>query len=166
MRLPIPPAWRDLLRGGPDNWQLLAIAAAVLGGAWVLSPYATAEKVREAHDRRVGRPPNATGRALGLTAGQLADPVQDPIEVLTLRTAVARAGSRPPVYRGSRRELFPEYLASPPEVTWPMPAQNLRALGAQQPFRGVPIQAGPGVSITAADVLNAQLGARKGAAGA
>jgi hypothetical protein len=162
VRIPVPPAWRQLLRGGAEPWQLAALAAGALGAAWVLSPYSTLEKVAEKRRALVGRQPNATGRALGYNAGAFVNPYQDPIEVLARRAAVARSGTAPPVYRGGRAELFREYLPSPPEVTWPMPVQNLRALGAQQPFRGRPIQAGPGVSRTAAETLSAQLGGGSG----
>jgi hypothetical protein len=162
MRVPIPPAWRQLLRGGLEPWQLAGVFAAVAGAAWLMSPYSTLQKVAEKRQELVGRTPNAWGRAVGYTAHQLRDPVQDPIEVLTMRAAVARAGTTAPTYRGGRASFFREYLASPPEVTWPMPRQNLNALGAQAPFRGIPIQASPAVSRTAADVLHAQLDARRG----
>lgn len=163
MRLPIPPAWRQLIRGGPEPWQLAALAAGAVGAAWLLSPYAAMERLADKRRELVGREPNATGRAVGYTAGMLRNPVQDPIEVLTRRAAVARAGSAAPVYRGGRSELFREYLAGPPEVTWPLARQNLNALGAQQPFRGQPIQSSPSVSRTAAEVLAAQLRREPGA---
>lgn len=155
MRLPIPPAWRELLRGEP--WTLAAIAAGLLGGAWYLSPAATAERLRHAHTQRVGRPPNATGRALGYSAGVLASPPLDPLEVLTMRAAAMRAGTRAPHYRAGRKEYFRDYVHTPRAISMPITAPHLGSLAAQQPVRGVSVQASPGVSRTANDVLAAQL---------
>lgn len=158
MRLPrvIPPAWRQLASGGADAWQLVGVAAAVAGAAWLLSPYSTLQKVAEKRGELTGRQPNPTGRALGLTAGQLTNAYQDPIEVLAMRAAVARAGSPAPEYRGSRSELFRPYHHGPRFPTAPMQSQRLNLIGAQRPFRGEPIQPTPGVAITAADVLKLQ----------
>lgn len=159
MRIPIlPPAWRQLLRGGLEPWQLVAVAAALGGAAWALSPYAALELAARKGRERVGREPNATGRALGYSAGAFRSPVQDPIEVLTLRVAVQGAGTgRPPVYRGGRGDYFRPPLPTQPKVTWPLATANLRRLGRQPPVHGIPIQAGPGVARTAAEVLSAQL---------
>ena len=154
MRVPIPPAWRAAARSAGDPWALVAIGAAIVGGAWILSPVEAGKKLRERHDQLAGREPNATGRALGLTAGQLADRVQDPIEVITLRAAVQRAGSAAPEYRGGAGDYFRPYHRLAPRVTWPLATANYNLLAAQRPFRGRPIQPSPGVAITAADVLN------------
>jgi len=156
MRLPIPPDWRAAARLQP--WTLVAVAAGLAGAAWMLSPAAVAERARKAHDRIEGRPPNATGRALGYAAGVFASPPIDPLEVLTRRAVVARAGSPAPEYRGGAGDYFRPYLPTMHKATWPMPAQRLGGLGAQAPFRGQPIHASPAVSRTAAEVLAAQRG--------
>lgn len=156
MRLPIPPAWRQLVRGGVDNWQLLGVLAAIAGSAWLLSPYATLEKVSDRRRELVGRAPNATGRALGYSAGVLRSPVMDPLEVLARRAAMARAGSAAPVYRAGRGDYFRQFIPTQAEATWPLPQQRLGGLGAQAGVRGEPMQASPGVAITAADVLAMQ----------
>lgn len=156
MRIPIPPAWRALARGGVDNWQLLALVVGGAGAAWALSPYSTVQKVAERREGLVGRTPNQTGRALGYDAGVLASPPADPLEVLIGRAVAARAGTTAPTYRAGRSDYFRPVLASPPDVHWPLGRQNLRGLNAQAPVRGEPMQASPGVSITAADVLAIQ----------
>lgn len=153
----MPPAWRQLLSGGVEPWQLVAVAAALAGAGWMLSPYSALERgARKARESK-GRTPNAVGRSLGYSAGILRSPVTDPLEVLTMRAAVAHVGTSSPNYRGSRNAYFRPPRPIQPQVTWPLATQNLRVLGAQAPVQGVSILPGPGVSRTAADVLARQL---------
>lgn len=158
MRLPaVPPAWRQLARGEP--WTLAAIAAGLLGAAWILNPASVAERIRDRHDELAGREPNPTGRALGYSAGVLRSPVVDPLEVLARRAAVARAGTTAPTYRAGASDYFRDFVPTQHEVTWPLPPQNLRGLGAQAPVRGPGVgQPNTGVATTAADVLRLQRG--------
>lgn len=153
MRFPIPPGWRAAAAGAGDPWALAALAAAVVGVGWLLSPVEAGRKLRQQHDALEGPQPNATGRALGYTGGMFANRVQDPVEVLAMRAAVQRAGSAAPEYRAGSSDFFRPYHRLAPKVTWPLATANYNLLAAQRPFRGRPIQASPGVAITAADVL-------------
>jgi hypothetical protein len=163
LRSAVPPAWRGF---GSDPWALAAIAAVILGGSWLLSPTGAVSKLREQRERLTpNAPTNATGQAMGLQRvprGSGGDPyplATDPLDVLGRGAGVPSHMS--PRYV-SRVET--EYLRSPRQFLMPLRGQDLRNLAAQPPVLPPPPRGNP--SITAADVLAAQLGALEQRTGA